>query len=400
MSNSRFSIFRWIKPNRYALGIEITDYAVKLAEVRIPARGQPELTHSAVERLPAGAVTDGRIRERDEVILALRKMISRRQLRTKHAHMILPGTLVTVRFLKMPDLKEADLRKVIEFEIRHNMHLPFDQPVFDFVKLSGSDRPSRIKRASKRKGKKPDSTAPAMPGMAEAAASLEPAFGAGTLFADNENRPGEEDLPQCDVLLAAAPREQAIEYAEIVREAGLKIRSLEIKPFSLRRLLAGMGDNAAEGAVIVADVGENAADLSIFYGHALKITRNIPVNFGAREESGGEIAPFSFQANASFPASDPDYGFRAAAFELADEIERLMNFYRYSLNHRDHDFACVLLVGDAPRLAEIGSLLSERLTPEVRLIEPRAVSSPLERYERLFPALAVPIGLALREKFA
>jgi len=393
MSKPGFSIFRLIKPNRYALGIEISDYAVKLAEICIPKRGQPVLTQSAVERLPEGAVTDGRIRERDEVLFALRKIVSRSRLRTRRAHVLLPGTLVTVRFMKMPDLPEADLRKVIDFEIRHNMHLPFDHPVYDFVKLSGSDHPPRKKKQIKRKPKQTVPSGQTAQGMVEAAAALEPAFGARAIFAEND-RPEAEDAPQCDILLAAAPREQAIEYAEMIREAGLNIRSLEIKPFSLRRLLAGTQDFPAGGAVIVADVGENAADLSIFYGHALQITRNIPVNFGAREEIGGDIAL------SPFDMSDPDYSFRAAAFELADEIERLMNFYRYSLNHREHEFGCVLLAGDAPRLSEIGSLLAERLTPEVRMIEPRVVSSPLPQFDRLFPALAVPIGLALREQSA
>jgi Tfp pilus assembly PilM family ATPase len=390
MSKTRFSIYRLIKPNRYALGIEISDYAVKLAEVRIPARGRPEMIHSAVERLPEGAVTEGRIQDRDEVLLALRKIVSRKEFRTRNVHMILPGTLVTVRFMKMPDLPEAELRKVIDFEVRHNMHLPFDNPVYDFVKINGSAPPPRIRRKKKRKQKNSDAPGHPLKGMEEAAAALEPAFGAGAFIPDADSMTNAEaDVPQCDVMLAAVPREQACEYAEIIREAGLRIRSLEIKPFSLLRLLSGLGRSGESGAVMAVDVGENAADFSVFYGRELKITRNIPVNFGS---DAGKLSASLFEE------TDADYGFRAACFDLADEIERLMNFYRYSLNHREHEFGCVLLLGDAPRLAEIGSLLSERLTTEVRLIEPAAVSSPVPQFERQFPALAVPIGLALREK--
>lgn len=392
MSKSPFSIYRLMKPNRYALGIEISDYAVKLAEVRIPAKGLPELTYSAVERLPKDAVTDGRIQDKDEVLLALRKIASRRQLRSRIVHMILPGTLVTVRFMKMPDLPEAELRKVVDFEVRHNMHLPFDNPVYDFAKINGSSRPVKAKRKRKpQKAERAERPNSPFAGLDEAAAALEPAFGAGAPFTDITDQTQNEAATQCDVMLAAAPREQVNEYADVVREAGFKLRSMEIKPLSLRRLLFAKQEVRTGGTMMVVDVGENAADFCVFFGSELKITRNIPVSFS----SDAGQPPVSL-----FGESDSEFGFRAACFDLADEIERLMNFYRYSLNHREEEFDCILILGDAPRLTEIGSLLTERITTEVRLMEPATISSAAPQFERQFPALAVPIGLALRESSA
>lgn len=271
------------------------------------------------------------------------------------------------------------------------MHLPFDHPVYDFVKINGSPRP--IKRKNKAKPARTETAGQdSLPGMDEAAAALEPAVGfGGSAFADAPAAApaaAVEDAPQCDVLLAAASREQVNEYAELLREAGFKLRSLEIKPFSLRRLLSCKQEVWNTGTMMIVDVGENAADFSIFHGHELKITRNIPVSFG---EDANQLS------ESLFTDSDPDFSFRSACFDLADEIDRLMNFYRYSLNNREHEFDRILLLGDVPRLMEAGSLLAERLAPEVHLIAPEGITSPNPQFEQIFPAFAVPIGLALRE---
>ena len=370
--------------SRYTLGLEMSDYALKIAEVRIRAGSKPTVTRHATERLPAGAVEEGRIRDRDLVVQTLRNLVRRMEPYTRNVHLALPGSLVMVRFLKLPDLPERRLRKIIEFELKHGTPLPFKTPHFDFVKLGtpdGEDRRTAERRA-------PDGQ------TAEQKAA---------------------GRPLCDVMLAAAPLETVREYAEIIAAAGLAARSIEIRPLSLYRLVTRTGQADPEGTFLLADVGETVTDLSVFHGGGLRITRSLPIMFappgegvlagaadgepaGVMPAAGPEASATDGLGGSNGPGgSDADTAFRSACSDLAHELDRLMLFFSYSL-YRDRQIDRIILSGDAPRLEEVARFLSARLSAGVSLIQGEALKLRAVFGEKTFPAMAVPIGLALRGK--
>jgi len=355
--------------SRYALGLEMSDNALKLAEVRIRSRSKPTVTRQAAERLPAGAIEDGRIRDRDLVVRILRGLVRRTGPYTRKVHVVLPGSLVMVRFLKLPDLPEKRLRKVIEFELKHNAAIPLKTPHFDFVKLGPSQQ-----QDDWRSGERADRR-------------------------DGWNDPGwreEAARPLCDVMVAVAPLEAVREYANIVAAAGLHPRSIEIRPLSLYRLVTRTGQAEPDGTFLVADVGETVTDLSVFHDGGLRVTRNIPILFASGrdadpEKESPEDVPFPERAE----GSDAETAFRSACSDLAHEIERLMLFFRYSL-FRDRHIDRIILTGDAPCLDGIARALSELLAVEVRLVDGDGLKLRATFPGKAFPAMAVPIGLALR----
>jgi len=218
---------------RRALGLEITDFAVKAAEVVMESSSRMALGGQGAERLPEGSLKDGRILHKDGVAGALRSLVKRIRPRTRNVHVALPSAAVMIRFLKLPDLPYGKMRKLIKFELEHRIPLPFDSPSFDFVKLGAPD-------------------------------------GGGSL---------------CDVMLAAAPLDTIREYMEVVRKAGLAISSIEIRPLSLLRLIERTGQTGDVSTILMVDVGERVSDLGLIHNGELRVARSVPVSFPRPEKN-------------------------------------------------------------------------------------------------------------------
>lgn len=395
MPNFITALFQRLQPASTTLGIEITDSMIKAAEMSIKKRKLPQLNSFECERLQEKTVDDGRILNAGSVTRAIETICSRMDTKCKNVHMVIPSQSVMVRFLKFPDIPQQDLAKLIDFEIKHNIHLPFEDPIYDFIKLNENE-PSKVatlekkeKKKSKTKKSSDEET------FQQAAASKDAGFdlrSIDNLFGDSQTNSEEEKL-QCDVMLVIAPGELVKEYMEVAHAAGLKVKSLEIKALSLFRVMETSNLCDPKSTCLVVDINEKASDLSIFHDGLLKITRSVPVSFlptSKSKETRSEIDSMF----ADF--ADPDEDFRTACQDLSHELERLINFYRYSLNNRNQEFGQLLLSGDVLRLNEIGEVLGQRLNLKVKtLYSPKVQANHLLFYE-MFPVYAVPIGLALR----
>jgi type IV pilus assembly protein PilM len=348
-----FDFLSRIKPAKGTLGIEITDRCIKLAEI-IPLRNNTyKMQNFLIEMLPDHVVDDGRIIDSSRVILTLQSMVAKLNIKVKEVHIILPSQLIMVRFLKLPDIPLKDLRKLVDFEMKHNIHLPFDAPFYDFVKLNSD---------------------------------------IDLLFADQEENTIDHNLLQCDVMLVAAPQQLIDEYQEIFTSASLKPLSMEFKALSLFRVMEFTNMADAQSTILFIDLNEHLADVSIFHNRQLKITRTIPMNFAADpKNSDSEEVKEMFS---EYMNQDSDFG--NACKDLSFEVERLMNFYQYTLNNRDHEFSKVLISGDVQQLVEIANYLAKRMPCEISLMRSKHIQSAHPQINDLFPSIAVPIGLALR----
>jgi type IV pilus assembly protein PilM len=148
----------------------------------------------------------------------------------------------------------------------------------------------------------------------------------------------------------------------------------------------------AQSTILFIDLNEHLADVSIFHNQQLKITRTIPMNFVA--DSKNSVSEEDKEMFNEFMNQDSD--FDNACKDLSFEVERLMNFYRYTLNNRDHEFSKVLISGDVLQLVEIANDLAKRLPCEISLMRSEHIQSAHPQFSDLFPSIAVPIGLALR----
>ena len=179
-------------------------------------------------------------------------------------------------------------------------------------------------------------------------------------------------------MLIAAPSELVDEYHTVVRQSGLRPKSIEIKALSSYRLLEAAEPELLEQTILTLDLNMDAADMSIFHEGQLKITRSVPVHFQEDQDSLNDMQQ-----------QEPHV-------ELAHELERLMNFYRYTLNNRTQEFAAVVLTGEIRQLAQVSEFLSDRLGMQVITPDSGWLESEKPQLHSWVTSLAIPIGLGLR----
>ncbi len=71
-----------------------------------------------------------------------------------------------------------------------------------------------------------------------------------------------------------------------------------------------------------------------------------------------------------------------------------MNFYRYSLNNRTHEFAKLIVSGDVARLHDIVDYFKERLNVPIQVLFSYSIDMESSEPDALVARIAVPIGLA------
>ena len=380
MKLSSANIISKLLPGTASVGLEITDQWVKMVELQAKRSATPHVRAYGQEPLPEGAVVEGRVVNVLAVMQAIQAVRQQADIRSRHVHMILPSQHIMVRFLKLPDIPDHEMKKLIAFELRHNIHLPFEEPYYDFVNLSGTQHGKKLVRAKKKE---------------DEAAEQGPAAEASP-FDLLAQPPEEPQGAEADVMLVAASMELIREYKEAAQAAGCEPVSMEIKALSLYRVLHYTRQVDPEGTLLFVDLNDQAADVSIFHRGKLAITRSLQVNFHYLRQQPESEPPDDPLEQLLLGIASLDTGIDNLCAELVHELERLMNFYRYTLNNRDQEFDRILITGDIARFPEVVNELRGRLNQTVTVLEAR---QPIERYSKFderFAALAVPYGLALR----
>lgn len=377
------------------MGIEITDYAVKVVLVSNHNSENIKLLAYTIEPLVGPCMEEGKIVDSFSLLQSIQIAVNRIDIKYKKAHFALPSPIVMVRFLKLPDLPKKDMDKLVDFEMKHNIHLPFEQPYYDYMKVTGlSEKQLKNKRSSSKSKVKSSKESQ----QQAAAAQSDPLFGltSGTQLEESLLSMDQTTDQLCELVLIAAPGEKVEEYSQLIRNAQVEVSSMEIKPLSLFRTVQQIDNNAelTNQTFLLIDLGRTASDVSIFHESQLKITRNIYINFPLGMDSKAELGeddPLSF-----LNITGGDNDFTNACNELVHELERLVNFYRYTLNNRDHEFKRVIVSGDVERMDEIRSYVEERLERKVSIISCQHVQSDMKDLKLIFPSIANAFGLALR----
>ncbi|KIL36152.1 hypothetical protein SD71_09335 [Cohnella kolymensis] len=350
------------------LGIEITDSHIKLCELNNKSKKNKSIKHAASIELAPGTMNDGRVQNEGQLVQAFRKVLDQYDWSTRQVHFAIPSQSVMVRFLKMPNVKHKALAKLVEFEIKNNIHLPFEDPYYDFVKLEAKHTPEPKKQPS----------AEVFQAQWEAAAARESAA-------------EQVSANTCDIMLTAASKDLLQQYIEIFKEMDLKLASIEIKPFSLNRVQQKCLQLPPDDLILLADINGTNCDLTIVSNGLIRITRNVSVSFLEQP------VPQNDTLDRMFADFTPQKGSYDGSFnDLAGELERLMNFYRYTLNNRDAEFRHLIVTGDIPMLDELMRYLNARMNMNVGQLNWNGLQISESMNEWNLSNYAVPLGLCLR----
>lgn len=337
-----------------SVGLDLREHHCIMVALRMK-RKRPVIDYLKWGSVAEDWVTTDQIDEQFQLHEHIKKMINpkiRSKLKRKQTHMSIPTQHIIVRRItSLPDLPIKELAQLIPFEMSENVPLPFEDPVYDFVKVgtlsAGIEEPMQD-----------DQAAASLDLLGEAMVAEEQDLG-----------------PKSDLLLIASSHQLAATLGEGIRKAGLKPVSAEIRALSLQRVIHFMQPDWLQDVEIVVDIAEHSSDIHIFRDGHLSFTRN--VNSMHRSMIEDEFDEELF------------------AEDLSGELERAIHFFRYSMNERERAIKRVIIVG------EFQDTLLDRLSQQTSLLIMKPDYKAFQQGGRyhtseLLSQAAVSIGLALR----
>ncbi|MBL0387065.1 type IV pilus assembly protein PilM [Tumebacillus sp. ITR2] len=341
------------------LGIEINEYRVLIAELRKKG-GSYTLQRIVQASIPLGVMSsEGKVVQVETLANVIRETMRNSNIRTTKVNLVVPSQYVVIRQLQLPDLPEPQLRKVIDFELQNSIHLPFEDPVYDFVKTG------RIQTEE------------------------------GVLKEEEQET---DSKPLADVALIASSRSVIDPIVEAAKLAGLKPTSVDIRALALSRTCSKLCPSIPRQTTMFVDIAEEWTDIHIFDDEILRFTRNVPIQLENYRIDRERQKPLHVLDILEYFETNTD--FRSYTNDLAYEVERSMNFYRYTLNNRDATLTNIIVSGVLPKTGVLQAYLQERFVDIHTTTMPLDALQWTEQVEHLKEIVheyAIPIGLALKE---
>lgn len=326
-------IFKKIRPT---IGIDLGSTSIKTVEVKGNLHNLQLVGVHKVDS-PPDAVLDGEITNKELVVKKINSLVNMFTWQGKQVVTGVGGRKVMIRHLKMPVMPEGELRKAIQYELAS--YLPFgnQEVVIDYVNL-------------------------------------------GTITTEN--------YKQCLILMAAIPKELALDYYTVFSAAGLDLVAIDIIPLALQRSLAFQEKS---GAIAFADIGSETTTFFILAGGKVSLARSIATGSSVVNQ---ELLMFKEQiaATGESPSGKVLFNNMENDHELVRELRRSFDFWR--TQSQNNDISKLVVTGGIGNLEEVDSFLSSQLGISVEVGQPLA--GLLKDEKRIGPEYAVAAGLALR----
>ncbi|WP_246940862.1 type IV pilus biogenesis protein PilM [Bacillus pinisoli] len=280
--------------------------------------------------LPDGLIKEGRIIDQETLLMILEECIQDWGIKKRKIRFVVPDSFVVIRKVDVPtDLADEEIHGYLQFELGSSIHLPFEDPILDFEVVEVSEEKK-------------------------------------------------------SVLLFASPEEVIQEYVEMFQELRLKAIAADISPLSLYRLYYIMDQAATDERLLLVQYDQKSVNFSIFEEYKPIFMRHLVLDNPSklwRVEEGkytylGDPVELKSQMNDTYK-----------------EIERILSFYRFSLNQGRKQVTKIVVTGDHPKIREITGDLQERV--EVP-IAPLVMSRALREHD-LTDGFQLAVGLALKE---
>ena len=212
------------------VAIDIGTHSIKMARMK-GAGKKFELLNFSLMPLKENCIVDGVIKQPDEIVDALAKMIKQEKVDTNYAVASIAGEAVIIKKIRVPRMTEAQLAENIEKEAEQYIPFDIDDVRIDFQLLED--------------------------------------FG-------NRSREG-ADADTMEILLVAVQRDLVENLTDILYDAGLKPAIIDLDVFAMANA-CGLGvDLQHEGVVALIDLGESFTHLNILQNGSIAYTRDIPL---------------------------------------------------------------------------------------------------------------------------
>ncbi|WP_185819666.1 type IV pilus biogenesis protein PilM [Salibacterium salarium] len=258
--------------------------------------------------LPKDVIREGRIEDYETLEQILAECVEQWNLRNQPVQYCIPDVFVVARKVLLPDdIEKKEVAAYLYMEIGDSIPVPFEDPVFDFVYA-------------------PEGHA---------------------------------------VILLTAPRYHVEAYASLLQRVRCKPNAADISALCFYRTLALSEAVSAKEHTLLLQVDLQAAMVSIYQKDKPLFVSHISL------ESGEELWEIKVGRMEEYHPvwMGADANLQQQMDTAADETERIMSFYRYSLQQGAHEIQKIIVGGDHPFLTMWVDTLAERVDIPVKQAE-------------------------------
>ncbi|GKU81443.1 type IV pilus biogenesis protein PilM [Niallia sp. NCCP-28] len=312
----------------------IKDHVIRFAEMK---NTDDLVVQKWGERhLPAGLIKDGAIQDIGTLTMILEECIQDWKISKKKIRFLVPDSSVVIRKLPIPeDVSPEEIKGYLYMELGTSIHLPFEDPVFDYY-----------------------------------------------LLQDRENK-------KRHIILFAAPEQHIEQYADLFEDVKLSPIAADISALALYRYYYKTNNVMNDDIAMLIQIDLETVNVSIFEQNYPLLMRNLHIEMDVSKWEVSQNA-----ANKEDLIYTGDNGEVWSGLEdIYKELDKVMSFYRYTLNKGEKQVNKIVVAGDHPWLSGIMENIEDRFeNPVVRLS-----SQPIVNEEPIPTSMLVNIGLGLKE---
>ena len=345
----------FFKRRKVTIGLDIGSGLVKVAVID-HGKGLPELQRVVIEPVPADAIVEGEVMDHALVIQAVQNALAAASAETKGAHIVaaVGGGNVIVRKIMIDRAKMGDLREAMQWEAEQIV--PFDTS---------------------------------------------------SISLDYQVLDPDGETPEMSVLLAVAKRDLIDARVQLLRDAGVEPRVVDVEAFALHNAFEFNHPDAMRGTVALVNIGNDVCNVSVLDDGVPILTRDNTVGVRRLRED--------LQRDARMTADDADAALVAVTTtpaldnvvhrrgeELAREIERTGTVAQ-SLSRTVRPIREVYIAGGGARVTGLAERLAGLLRIPVRPVNPLLNLAVADgaladvNADEVASLLVLPVGLALRQ---
>lgn len=316
------------------INIVIQDHVIRFVETK--GNDLHSVKQYGERYIQSGLIRDGKILDKQSVESILEECISEWKIKNRLVNFLVPESTILFRKLEIPnDIPNEEIKGYLYLEIGTSIHLPFEDPVFDFHLLG-------------------------------------------------------EVEDKKEILLFAAPDQAVTDYVNLFDRVHLQPTVADISPLAIYRIFHHLQLSTGNEHILFIDYNIGSISLSIFNEHKPMFIRHIT------ESSDELLWSRHLDENGDLMIQCESLDKMKGQFDdQILEIERIINFYKFSIQKGANEVSKIMLTGDHPYLSMVEEELAEKLEVEISRFE-EGFAQTLQG--ELVPSRYVlPLGLSLKE---
>ncbi|KGE20437.1 pilus assembly protein PilM [Paenibacillus wynnii] len=259
--------------------------------------------------LQPGMIIENEVADSEALLEVVKAWVKKEGLRNTKVSLTIPPSQIIIRKMTIPTTNDKQLEQLVKLEVETGLHLPFDNPIYDYV-ITGTDE------------------------------------------------------EQSHLLVFAAPRKPIQDYIDIMEKAGIHISSVETSATALARSIS-LGLNKSFEETMLIHLEHSVMDIYMLRSGNPVFIRTLSLYDLHQEKLVLSMLPSDAEYVAEAAASavvEEESLSPEQIVEITAEISRMLNFYQYSLHDGTTRIREVLITGSPSLRRQLEQVLRQSLS--------------------------------------